>query len=185
MGFGCKAHGKQRVAFRSHGGKDVWVAHQLQHQLLIRLPNFFLRREFGTVISHGRRGDKNVCGAHLAQHHLVHLLRAAHVDTRHAIRRCQGDWPADQRNLSTCVVCGTRHREPHLARTTVADEAHRVDGFLGRARSDQHPASAQRARFKQFGERRHQGVGFQHTPGASFATGLIADGGAKYFYAAL
>ena len=55
----------------------------------------------------------------------------------------QRGWRGDERHGGAAVACGLGDRVPHLARGTVRDDAHGVDGFLGSSGGDDDSASGE------------------------------------------
>ena len=126
-----------------------------------------------------QRGKVSHCSSHHSDFHLgpilhaglVHFGSAFHHDTVHTGRATQGNGTTDKVNFGTQCSKFCCQGITHFPAGAVADEAHRIDGFVRRTGGDQHRLVHQILRSTESDGQFEDAFGFHHPTGAAESTG--------------
>ena len=144
-----------------------------------------LWRGFDPPVGHGRGADERI-RREGALDGRKHLARAFDMDHVAAGRIGQGHRPGNERDSRARRRRRRRDGVALLARGTIGDVAHRIDGFMRRAGRDDHMPSCQRAddanrrqrqtrvALQRMLDRGHDLQRLAHAAGAIFAAGHLA-----------
>ena len=99
----------------------------------------------GRVVRHRGRHDDGVGGRRVREHGLVHLRGGPHAHARRSLPApARSSGPSTRMARAPRVAAAVGNRDPHAPARAIAQVAHRVEVFVGRARRDDDGAPGQR-----------------------------------------